>query len=99
MENGGFGKMNELRTRGIIRNEDQWTDPVYQKRGIGGLMIVASALVLEKHGIKQMNLGTLSDSAEGAWEKFDRGDRIELAPGDVTKHQNADKILYKFLVG
>jgi hypothetical protein len=98
-DNGGFDKMNELRTRGIVQGEDDWTDPVYQKRGIGGLMTVVSALVLEKQGVTQMNLGTLSESARISWEKFDRRDRIELAPGDVTKHQNADKILYKFLMG
>lgn len=97
-ENGGFTKMSELRNMGVIQGEEQWTQPIYQGLGIGGLMIAVSAITLDRHGVTEMDLGTLSKPAKQAWKKFGRGDRQRLSPKEVTGHQSTERALAKFLL-
>jgi hypothetical protein len=98
-ENGGFQMMNKLRREGIIKEEDQWTEPIYQRLGIGSLMIAISALVLNELEIEEMNLGTLSPLAEMPWRKFGGKDRVKLNPGDFSNHPEIRKTIEKFLIG
>lgn len=90
MENGGFNKMNELRETGIIQDENQWTMPIYQRLGLGSLMIAVSAIVLKSKGITEMDLGTLSEKAKQAWEKFGCGEKTRLSPLEIVSHEKTN---------
>ena len=62
--------MDRLRAEGIVKSEEDWQEPVYQKSGIGRLMIASSLTVLNAKGITTANLGHLSDLAERSWKPF-----------------------------
>jgi len=97
-EAGDLNKMTELRQRGVVQDENQWTDSLYQGRGIGGLMIAVSAIVLESKGIEEMNVGTLSRDAQRAWKKFEIGGRSLVIPSELVNHDAAERVLIKSLM-
>jgi hypothetical protein len=96
-QNEGFDGMTKLREAGIIDNEEKWSEFIYRGKGLGSLLITTSAIVLEKHGIKNMNLGSLSDNAKRAWLNYNRGDRTNLSPNEVTSHPKSKEIIGKAL--
>lgn len=96
-QNGGFDGMTKLRKTGIIDNEGKWSESIYRGKGLGSLLITTSAIVLEKHGVKNMDLGSLSDNAKRAWLSYNRDDRINLNPSEITKHPKSKEIIKKAL--
>lgn len=97
LESGGPNGMSELRDTGVIQSEEQWSEPIYQDLGIGGLMIAVSAIILDKQGITVMDLGTLSKPAKQAWKGFGREERLRLSPKEVASHEKTKSTLSKFL--
>lgn len=96
-QSGDFDGMTKLRETGIIDNERKWSEPIYRGKGLGSLLITTSALVLEKQGIQNMNLGSLSDNAKRAWLSYDRGDRTNLSPNEIVNHPKSKEIIKKAL--
>lgn len=98
MTTGGFQAMDRLREQGFIDNEQKWSQPIFRGLGLGSLLIATSALVLDKKGIKFMELGTLSQTAKKVWNSFDRGERTTLTPKEVTQHPKSKATIEKFFV-
>lgn len=94
---GGFPKMSEYRQQGIIADEDQWGEKVYQRLGIGSLMLAVSAYVLQSRGIREVNVGTLSPFAQGVWARFGRTDEQTFDPTELVKHPRTGAIIEKFI--
>jgi hypothetical protein len=97
MVTGGFDSMDKLRKQGFINNEQKWSQSIYRGLGLGSLLVATSALVLEKKGIRFMELGTLSQAAKKVWSNFDRGDKTTLLTREVSQHPKTRATLTKFI--
>lgn len=104
MQHGGMRGMTELRQAGVITDESQWQERIYQRLnvgehrvGIGSLMLVASACVLRSWGINELEVGSLSPSARGVWAKFGRTDGSPINVQRILVHPVAVSTAESFL--
>lgn len=99
-EIGGFEGMNKLRREGVITDEEQWGQQIYQQWGLGRLLIATSAFILKSKGIETLQFGSLSKNAQKAWSAFgytDSQNQHEFPVEEVTKSPAAKKAITKFL--
>lgn len=82
---GSLEGMDHLRERGIVKNES-WNEQIYQKMGIGSLMIAISLLILEKNGIQTLDASSFSQSAKATWKKFGRVTEDEIGLDQLIDH-------------
>lgn len=97
LDYGGTDYMSRLRKMGVVTDESQWTDPAYQKQGLGSLMIAVSAIALKNKGVKQAELGTLSKSARATWKKFGQSENKPVSTEELIKQQRVKKAIEKFV--
>lgn len=91
--------MRDLRERGFVKNDDDWMNPIYQRFGLGQLLIVAAAINLQDLGVESMDLGQLSALAKKAWKKFGVEGSTATTPVDIIVHPNAEPSIRPFVGG
>ena len=67
---GGWAMMQEYRDRGIVMDEEQWNQPVYQNMGVEQLMIATASCVLRSWGVVVVNPLTFNPNEQKAWASF-----------------------------
>ena len=97
LDKGGFEYMNRLRKDGIVTDESQWQELVYQRQGLGGLMVAVSAVILESKEIATANLGTLTPSAKSLWKKFNQEQGRDVVVAELIKDRKVNEVLSEFL--
>jgi len=98
MQNGGFSKMNEMRAKGIITTEDQWNEPIYQNYGLGGLMVAASLLVLQRYGVETVKFISLTEPAIKTWGKFGYQGQANMLVEELVRSPQVDKSIEPFII-
>jgi len=97
LSRGGMAMMTTYRQIGIVTDDEQWGERVYQRLGIGSLMLAVSVYILRSRGIREMNVGTLSPFAQRVWAKFGRTEEQTFAPAELIKHPRIGAVIKKFL--
>lgn len=100
MANGSFAKMGEMTKTGLISNEEQWREPVYQKYNIGSFMVAVSAYILQKQGVVKREFVSASGVAKRAWKRFgviveDKHHTLTGLP-QVTDHPYFKQVVEEF---
>lgn len=97
MENGGFPKMGELREKGFVATEEDWTKKIYQRKGIGSLMVASSILILKERGVESILFGSFTDSAEATWRKFGGREGAKMFVSELADSPNITTSIEPFV--
>lgn len=98
IQNGGFSKMDEMRKEGVITAENQWNEPIYQNYGLGSLMVAASLLVLQRHGVETVKFISLNKPAIKTWGKFGYQGQANMSVEELVRSPQVDQSIEPFII-